>query len=202
VAPATGTERVLADLLASTLGVERVSVESHFFAALGANSLLMARFNAAIRERADMPAVSMKDVYLNPTVRRLAAALAEAGPAPERSAREGSARDREPEPASASYQAVAPSGTPRYVLCGALQLLVFLGYICAGSLALDASSSWLAAGGGVLGVYGRAVVCGGGVLLGLGALPIAAKWVLSDAGSRSESGCGASPTCGSGSSRR
>jgi amino acid adenylation domain-containing protein len=118
-APATGTERALADLLASTLGVERVSVESHFFAALGANSLLMARFNAAIRERADLPAASMKDVYLNPTVRQLAAALAEAGPARESPAREGEqaqespAREAEQEPGPAGRRAAAPGGPPR-----------------------------------------------------------------------------------------
>ena len=77
VAPANAAERTLAELLATTLGAERVSVESHFFDVLGADSLLMARFNAAIRKHAGLPAVSMKDVYLNPTVRRLAAALAE-----------------------------------------------------------------------------------------------------------------------------
>ena len=81
VAPAEGIERDLAELLASVLRVERVSADSHFFDDLGADSLLMARFNAAIRDRGDLPAVSMKDVYLHPTIRRLAAALP-AGPAP------------------------------------------------------------------------------------------------------------------------
>ena len=70
VAPAEGTERDLAELLASVLRVERVSADSHFFDDLGADSLLMARFNAAIRDRGDLPAVSMKDIYLHPTIRQ------------------------------------------------------------------------------------------------------------------------------------
>ena len=81
-APAAGTERDLAGLLAGILRVERVSADSHFFDDLGADSLLMARFNAAIRARGGLPAVSMKDVYLHPTIRRLAAAIGGTGPAP------------------------------------------------------------------------------------------------------------------------
>ena len=169
VAPGNAAERALAELLATTLGVERVSVESHFFAALGASSLLMAQFNAAIRKRADLPAVSMKDVYLNPTVRRLAAALGAEEQAP------GLARGA----ASASPDgAAAPAGRSRYVLCGALQLLVFLGSVVAASLVLDTGSTWTAAGHGVLGIYARAVIFGAAVLLGMGVLPIAAKWIL------------------------
>ncbi|HUK69710.1 MAG TPA: Pls/PosA family non-ribosomal peptide synthetase [Streptosporangiaceae bacterium] len=168
VAPATGTERVLADLLASTLGVERVSVDSHFFDELGSNSLLMARFNAAVRQRADVPAVSMKDVYLHPTVRSLAAALAAAGPVSEPA--------REPTPAA--ERAAAPTGTPRYAVCGALQLLAFCACACAASLGLDAGATWTAAGSGLLDIYGRLVVFGGGGLLAIGVLSIVAKWVL------------------------
>jgi non-ribosomal peptide synthetase-like protein len=166
MAPATGTERALADLLASMLGVERVSLDSHFFDDLGADSLQMARFNAAVRQHAGLPTVSMKDIYLHPTVRSLAAALGSAGRAGPR-----------PVPASPG-NAPAPVGRPRYVLSGALQLLAFLGYACVLSLVLDAGATWAAAGSGVLGIYGRLVVFGGGALLGMGAAPIAAKWIL------------------------
>jgi hypothetical protein len=58
------------------------------------------------------------------------------------------------------------------VLCGALQLLVFLGSAFAASLVLDAGSTWTAAGHGVLGIYARAVMFGAAVLLGMGVLPI------------------------------
>ena len=40
---------MLAELLATTLGVERVSVVAHLFDDLGANSLLLARFAAQVR---------------------------------------------------------------------------------------------------------------------------------------------------------
>ncbi|GDY51698.1 hypothetical protein SVIO_023210 [Streptomyces violaceusniger] len=137
-APHTPTERTLADLLAAVLQVERVSVDSHFFADLGANSLLMTRFNAAVRERPDLPDVSMRDVYLHPTVRRLATALAEA-PAPARAT-----PDRAPRQPSAP---AAPAvGRLRYALCAALQFLAFLVYVCVASVALDAGTSWMARG--------------------------------------------------------
>jgi len=35
----------------------------------------MAMFSAAVRARGDLPPVSMKDIYLHPTVRLLAAAM-------------------------------------------------------------------------------------------------------------------------------
>jgi non-ribosomal peptide synthetase-like protein len=164
VAPAGSIERALANLLASMLDAGPVSADSHFFDDLGADSLMMARFNAAARQHAGLPAVSMKDIYLHPTVRGLATVLAEREPA------------CQPAPASPD-PGPAPAGRPRYVLCGALQLLVFLACVCAGSLLLVASSAWAIGGHGLLGIYGRLVVFGG-ALLGLGLLPIAAKWVL------------------------
>lgn len=136
VAPASDTEFLLADRLANALGVERVSVDSHFFDDLGANSLLMARFNAALRKGAgDLPAVSMKDVYRHPTVRRLAAALSETGPAGESM------------PASewADPEMPAATGTSRYVLCGALQLLAFVAYVSLAAVGFDVGAVWLTA---------------------------------------------------------
>ncbi|MFF4217924.1 Pls/PosA family non-ribosomal peptide synthetase [Streptomyces nondiastaticus] len=164
--PETGTERVLAGLLADVLQVERISVDSHFFDELGANSLLMAHFNAAVRERPDLPGVSMKDVYLHPTVRDLAAVLDRAAPA--------SAPDRVPE-----EQRPAPAvSAPRYVLCAAMQLLVFLVYVCLGSVALDAGTTWVMDASGWEAVYGRAVAFAAAVLGSMALVPIAAKWAL------------------------
>ncbi len=45
-APTTNTEKALADAMADVLQAERLSIDSHFFDDLGANSLLMARFCA------------------------------------------------------------------------------------------------------------------------------------------------------------
>ena len=74
--PATGTERSLAEVLAEVVRVERVSVDSHFFEDLGADSMVMAQFCARVRKRPELPSVSMKDVYRHPTIRGLATALA------------------------------------------------------------------------------------------------------------------------------
>ena len=64
-----------AQVLADIVGTEHVSVDSHFFDDLGADSMLMARFCARVRKRADLPSVSMPDIYKHPTIRSLAAAL-------------------------------------------------------------------------------------------------------------------------------
>ena len=167
VAPSSELEVVLAQQLASVLGLELVSVESNFFDQLGANSLLMARWSARLRSCAgDLPTVSMKDVYLNPTVRRLAEALS------------GDASASESGPSWDEPQIPAATGTPGYVLCGGLQLLTFLVYLGLIGVALDAGASWLFAAHGLLEVYMRAAVLGGGLLVGTGLFPIAAKWIL------------------------
>ena len=124
VAPADDTERELATVLGNVLGVDQVSVDGHFFDDLGASSLLMAQFNAAIRERTALPAVSMKDIYQYPTVRELAAlgpaiAAQPPGAAPGRTAMRPDA-----DQPRRRQRAPAPVGHPRTIfLCGLLQLL-------------------------------------------------------------------------------
>ena len=99
-----------------------MSVDGHFFDDLGADSMLMARFCARVRKRADLPSVSMQDIYQHPTIRSLAAALA--GTVPQRPAAPPSRRLRRLAPTPPRR---APASA-EYVLCGALQLLVLLGY--------------------------------------------------------------------------
>src|SRR5712664_2385889 len=109
--PATnGVESTFAEVLAGVLRVDRVSVDSHFFDELGADSLVMAHFCARVRKRGNLPSVSMKDIYAHPTIRSLAAALADAAP--------GAAES----PVPAAIEAPTPTSTLEYVLCGALQL--------------------------------------------------------------------------------
>src|SRR5580704_19371888 len=79
--PVTGTEMIFAEVLADLLHVEQVPADSHFFNDLGADSLVMAHFCARVRKRPDLPSVSMRDIYRNPTLRSLAAGLAPAEPA-------------------------------------------------------------------------------------------------------------------------
>src|SRR3989449_4058524 len=76
----TGVAAVFAELLAEVLRIDRVSMESHFFDDLGADSLVMAHFCARVRKRGNLPPVSMRDVYRYPTIRNLAAALVEVAP--------------------------------------------------------------------------------------------------------------------------
>ncbi|WP_405143720.1 amino acid adenylation domain-containing protein [Sphaerisporangium sp. NBC_01403] len=162
VAPSTPAETVLAGTLAEVACLEQVSVDSHFFDELGANSLLMARFCARVRERADLAPVSMKDVYLHPTVRSLATALADAAPAVE---------PRPPE------SRPAPS-TARYLLCGALQLLLFLGYAYLAASVLVGAYGWISGATGPVDIYLRSLVSGGAIFAALCAFPVVAKWAL------------------------
>ncbi|MBV9919402.1 MAG: non-ribosomal peptide synthetase, partial [Pseudonocardia sp.] len=75
-APATTvTETVLAEELAAVINIDQVSVDAHFFDDLGANSLTLAHFCAGARQRPELPPLAIKDVYLYPTIRTLAAAL-------------------------------------------------------------------------------------------------------------------------------
>ncbi|MFD9223765.1 Pls/PosA family non-ribosomal peptide synthetase [Streptomyces sp. NPDC060064] len=162
--PAADTERILAEVLADVVCVGQVSVDSHFFDELGADSLVMAHFCARVRKRADLPSVSMKDIYRHPTIRSLATALADSAPA-------------SPVEPSASVSA-APAGMPQYVLCGALQLLTFLGYSYVLALVTARGYEWISAGSGVIDAYLRSIIFGAAGLLVLCALPILVKWTL------------------------
>ncbi len=166
--PASKIEAVLADHLARTLGVERISVEGHFFDDLGVSSLLLARFIAKLRTCSDLPAVSIRDAYLHPTVRRLAEAACD----------RSDHREAPAPPQLGGLVSMPATGTPRYVLSGALQLLAFLVYACLTALAFDALGSWLTGAHGLLELYVRSVAFGGATMVGAGLLPIVAKWVL------------------------
>src|SRR5436190_12503046 len=106
-AATTGAEGIFAEMLADVLRVDRVSVDSHFFDELGADSLVMAHFCARVRKRGNLPAVSMRDIYHHPTIRSLAAALADSG-----------ARPGTPS-VSPAIEAPTPTSTLEYVICGA-----------------------------------------------------------------------------------
>ncbi|WP_329269454.1 Pls/PosA family non-ribosomal peptide synthetase [Streptomyces sp. NBC_01451] len=158
-----GTERILAEVLAGVVKRDQVPLDSHFFDDLGANSLVMAHFCARVRKRDDLPSVSMKDVYGNPTIRSLAAALTDT-PAEA--------------PAAPPAEAPVPGSTSRYVLCGAAQLLIFAAYCFLTGLVTVEGYQWINAGSGAVDVYLRSVVFGGAAFAGMCVLPVAAKWVL------------------------
>src|SRR5437667_5117875 len=110
-AAATSVESVFAEVLAGVLRVDRVSVDSHFFDDLGADSLVMAHFCARVRKRGDLPPVSMKDIYRYPTIRGLAEAVADLAPASAKPA------------AAGALELPTPTSAREYVLWRALQAL-------------------------------------------------------------------------------
>ncbi|MFF3689685.1 Pls/PosA family non-ribosomal peptide synthetase [Streptomyces sp. NPDC002187] len=179
--PATGTETLLAEVLAGVVRVEQVPADSHFFNDLGADSLVMAQFCARVRKRADLPTVSMKDIYRHPTIRSLATALAEAAPIPVPSpapAAEMSEPAQAPTDVGAPTEAAAAAGTRRYIVCGMLQFLFFLGHSCLAALVAVKGFDWISAGSGLFDLYLRSVLFAGAGFVGLCIFPIVAKWTL------------------------
>nr|WP_225954862.1 Pls/PosA family non-ribosomal peptide synthetase [Kibdelosporangium phytohabitans] len=162
VPPATGTERVLAEAFADTLGLDRVSVTGHFFDEYGADSLLLAGFCARLRESTTLAPVSMREVYSHPTVRALAAALPRTMPAV--------ATTRPAPPRRAS--------TPAYLLCGLYQAVVFVAYLCGWGLAVDIGLTWIHTAPDLVDSYLRSVVAAASMFVALSVLPVAAKWIL------------------------
>src|SRR5215211_5936546 len=162
----TDTEAALAEVLTDLLTVDGLSVESNFFEDLGADSLKMAHFCVRVRKRDDLPSISIRDVYENPTIKRLAAAVEHGAPS-----------NVEP---SVPAPAPAPSSarTSQYVLCGTLQLLAFVAYCYLAALVGANLYDWIAAGSGLVDMYLRAVIFSGGVFFAVCTLPIVAKWLL------------------------
>src|SRR6266404_2837336 len=149
----TSAERTLAELLADVLRTDSLSVESHFFDELGADSLVMARFCARVRKRGDLPSVSMKDIYRHPTIRSLAVALAALPPRPAQPA------------VSAAIEAATPTSTREYIICGALQALFFLAYSFAAVVAMAEGYAWVSSGSSAFGTYLRLILASSLALL-------------------------------------
>jgi non-ribosomal peptide synthetase-like protein len=162
VPPKTDRERILHYALAEVLRAEHVSTKAHFFDDLGANSLLMARVCAAIRKNPGMSNVSMRDIYMHPTIAKLAHHL-------DSSIDESVATKPEPfhVPSNLSY-----------VTCGALQIGFFAAYLLFGLWIFVAGIQWATAFDSTVDLYVRSVVFGTGMFAALTVIPIAAKWLL------------------------
>jgi len=113
VAPESETEAAVAAACARALGHTRVSVTDDFFLDLGGHSLAAARMVCALRTERDA-LVDVPDVYAHPTVRGLAALIAERA-----------ARETETEAAGETTPDIAPLPVSRlrHALCGAGQAL-------------------------------------------------------------------------------
>ncbi|HEX7032638.1 MAG TPA: Pls/PosA family non-ribosomal peptide synthetase [Nitrososphaera sp.] len=164
VPPKTDRERILHDALTGVIRAERVSTEAHFFDDLGANSLLMARVCAAIRKNPGMSNVSMRDIYMNPTIAKLARHL-------DSSSIGRSVVTTRPEPFH------TPS-TMSYVSCGALQIGFLGAYLLFNLWIFWGGALWALDSNSPVELYARSVAFGAGELAVLLAIPVAAKWLL------------------------
>ncbi|GAA4543735.1 Pls/PosA family non-ribosomal peptide synthetase [Pseudonocardia xishanensis] len=178
------TDSVVAELaavLAGVLGVDRVAADAHFFDDLGADSMTLARFCAKVRKDPRLPAVAMRDVYDNPTLGALALALtpSPASEEPRAETRTGAPSTETTEPLAAETEPSRRAGCFGYVLCGAAQLALFLGYIYGFALVSTLGYEFVVAEGTtVVVLYERALVFGAGLFVVTSVLPIALKWVL------------------------
>jgi len=168
VAARTDTERSLAAALSEVMKIERVSVEDNFFQDLGAHSLLMARFGAEVRKRLRISAVSMQDIYQNPTVEKLARHIDSLPVEAATSAPRVSNKESFYVPSDAAYYG-----------CGALQALWFLGWSAISLWIFVAGIRWTYAAMPDLGqTYLRLVAFALGLALLFSVLPIALKWLV------------------------
>jgi hypothetical protein len=174
--PATSAVGSLAEILAEVMKAEQVPVDDHFFDELGADSLVMAKFCARVRKRADLPSLSMKDIYAHPTIRSLAESLglAEVEAGVNQDAIATLIRPRDP----ILVRSMAPGSTRQYLMCGAPQLLFFLGYAWVAAIVGARAYEWISAAQGYEEIYLRSVAFSGAGFVVLCTVPILAKWVL------------------------
>ena len=163
VAPANGVERQMAAALSDVLNLDTVSVEDNFFSDLGANSLLMTRFSATLRDQFHWAEISMREIYLHPTVRKLSEFL-------QRSTQKGKAQLRE--------IPVHKAKTWHYVLTGVAQLLTVYLLLYLGAVIFWEGSVWIMAAPVFYGALGRSLLFSGMLLAAAALLPVALKWIL------------------------
>ena len=162
-APRNEIEKHFERALSEVLNLPRASIEDNFFDDLGANSLLMARFCSAVRGHEDLPNISMREVYLNPTISELACFVQTNHP------------DWEERSAARRYMPTVF----QYYGCGVMQLsAAFVGGFLA-VWALLVGHHWIyEAIGNPVQFYTRIVITASIYCLLLSVIPIATKWLL------------------------
>ncbi len=198
VEASTETEANLERLLCGVLGVERISAEADFFDDLGANSLTMAAYVAELRKSIRVRRMSMKLIYQNSSIRKLAARidelLAAAAIPPAEAAKEAVvastvevAPDSVPAPAPRDYSPTAPGAAAAAARVGVSRLQHFgFGFAQAivmgcftyvGVLSAVISHRWVVAADGFVSAYLRSTVSGGTLFVGAALALIAVKWL-------------------------
>ncbi len=166
VAPRNSVELTVAKTLAETLGLEQVSINDNFFSELGAHSLLMARFCAALREEIATP-VSMREVYVYPSVAQLAGYI-------QGVLNEGTAETDK----SQQIPPLRVASNVEYYTCGALQILYYAALFYLGFSLMVYSITWVAGGATPIDYYQRTSLAMVALFLFSCALPIAVKWLV------------------------
>ena len=139
--------RTLAEVLADVLHVEPVPVDSNFFDDLGADSWSWRSSAPGSGSAPTCRRCRSRTSTSTPRSRGLATALAPV--LRRRGSRDGRAGAR-PEFGGTGHDA-GTRPTPRsYVLCGALQLLIFLGYVYLGAWLFSWGYTFMSAGTGTL----------------------------------------------------
>jgi non-ribosomal peptide synthetase-like protein len=169
VAAATSTEQILTKALATALGLDTVSVDSHFFDELGANSLIMTQFSAKLRKEHGLPGISIKEMYQNPTIRQLAALLGDAAPSGPAAGRPDGGAPARPVPKGSSL---------RYALTGAAQLLCYLLAAAGLGWLFTTGFNWVSGTPDLLVSYQRATAFTAGSFAAMVLLPVLAKYLL------------------------
>jgi len=163
VGPDTPTESLLTRLAREALGVAEISVVDDVFDVLGANSLTVARWCAAVRAETGGSAPATRDVYRLRTVRAIAELL-----------------DR-PE-TTVSAEAIAPTAPAvsdtRYRLCGLAQALILGAAALALATVFGTAAAWCLRADGPDNFLGRAMLAALAVYALACAVPIGLKWAL------------------------
>ncbi|HXW21767.1 MAG TPA: phosphopantetheine-binding protein, partial [Rhodomicrobium sp.] len=165
VAPRNEREKLLEAEIVTLLKLPRASIEDDFFKDLGAHSLLMARFCTAVRANPKLEDISIRDVYANPTIEKLARYMGRAESAVQR-------RGAKPGPR------YIPSAFAYYG-CGALQVAA-MATLALGSFWIYAEGfRWVyGSSGDLLGLFLRLEALLLGIFVVSNAIPIAAKWLV------------------------
>jgi len=170
VAPEGAIEAAVADACARALGHARLSVTDDFFLDLGGHSLAAARAVCMLRAEQGAP-VDVPDVYAHPTVRGLAALIAERGARETETGAETTGEEMFDQP--------LPVSRLRHALCGAGQALALYPLFLLKALPLLLPFVALV----TLSLPGPLLIAAiGAIILALGpltmGLALAAKWTL------------------------
>jgi non-ribosomal peptide synthetase-like protein len=114
----------------------------------------------------------MQDVYQNPTVRQLAGVLTAPQPNAPGAPAEYSGDEVGPE------TRVRPPTTLEYVMCGAIQLAVFVCYTMYSAWLLVLGFDWTTGASGVVDMWWRSAGYGAAMFLVLSLTPVLVKWML------------------------